>query len=127
MKTLKTLALIGASALAVSAVSTAAAQAQPYGGNGYGHRYEAPRYDARLTAAYVDRLDDRVLRSIRTGVVTWSQAHDLRRELSAVRPLAIRAESGRANPRQIQRLKFTLNRVEAATQRYASNDRRWRH
>jgi hypothetical protein len=126
MMTLKTMALIGASALAISAASTVTAQAQPWQGYGYGYGqgYDRGAYDtARLNTAYVDRLDDRVLRSIRTGAVSWREAHDLREQLSAVRPLAWRVQTGRANSWEVRRLEATLARVEAATSRYAENDR----
>jgi hypothetical protein len=133
MKTLKTMALIGASALAVSAVSTAAVQAQPYG---YGHQYEAQSYgyghqdraDFRLSTANIDRLNERIVAAARFGRISWGQARELRQELDAVRPLAWRAQTGRANGWEIRRLTTTVERVESVTTRYASNDRdRYRH
>ena len=48
MSRMKTIALIGASALAVSAVSTAAVQAQPWNHHGY-----AAYNTGRLTTSYV--------------------------------------------------------------------------
>lgn len=129
MKTLKTLALIGASALAVSAVSTAAAQAQPYGyGDGRYYQqdyrgYDRPVRDGRLTPAYLDRLDARVDAAARQHLMSWSQASDLARSLHVAKPWAEHAQSGYANRWEIQRLRATINRVEAATNRYAYNDR----
>ena len=120
MKTLKTLALIGASALAVSAVSTAAVQAQPYGGYGYGHREHV---DTRLSPANIDRLAARLDYLARARLINWNQAHHLKQDLMQVRPLAWRAENGRANSWEIRRLRDTIFRVEAESSRYASNDR----
>jgi len=129
MKTLKTLALIGASALAVSAVSTAAAQAQPYG---YGHSYQGQSYgyghrdrvDFRLSTANLDRLTARVDQLARSGAITRGWAITLQRDLASVRPIAWRAQNGRASGWEIRRLTDTVNRIDGQTQRYAYNDRR---
>jgi hypothetical protein len=131
MKTLKTLALIGASALAVSAVSTAAAQAQPWHGYGYGYgygygsaRYADSAYDSRrLTTGYVDRLDARVVDAARERLISWPEARDLRGALSDARTLAWRVQTGRADRWEVRRLDSALDRVEAAVSRYADNDR----
>ena len=63
MLKLKKIALIGASALAVSAASTVTAQAQPW--RDYGH----PAYNTgRLTTSYVDSLDWKITNAARNGV-----------------------------------------------------------
>jgi hypothetical protein len=121
MKTLKALALIGASALAVSAVSTAAAQAQPW--HDYGPARYAPASDARLTTGYVDRLDARVANAARERLISWQEARDLRGELRDARALAWRVQTGRADRWEVRRLGNSLGRVEAAVSRYAYNDR----
>jgi len=130
MKTLKTLALIGASALAVSALSTAAVQAQPYG-HAYGHRYEGQTYgyghrdrvDFRLSTANLDRLTARVDQLGRSGAISHGWAVTLQRELASVRPIAWRAQNGRAGGSEIRRLTDTVTRIDTQTQRYAYNDR----
>jgi hypothetical protein len=123
MKTLKTMALIGASALAVSAFSTAAVQAQPYGG--YRAGYDHQRFDSRLSTANIDRLTERVKDAARERVITWNTAYHLEQDLKAVRPIAWRAQNGRASAWEIQRLNNTVAQVEAQSRRYASNDRRY--
>lgn len=126
---LKNIALIGASALAMTAASTTIAQAQPW--HDYGRGYDQPRYeqrvDYRLTTANIDRLDARVGQAARYGQISWATASHLRYDLHQVRPLAWRAETGRANGWEIRRLSDTVNSVDAQTDRYASNDRYNRH
>jgi hypothetical protein len=126
MLKLKNIALIGASALAMTAASTTIAQAQPWHDHDRG--YDQPRYeqrvDSRLTTANIDRLDARVGQAARYGQISWAMASHMRQDLHAVRPLAWRAETGRANGWEIRRLSDTVNRVDAQTDRYAANDRR---
>lgn len=130
MKTFKTMALIGASALAVSAISTAAVQAQPWHGDRYGYDrdrdhdgYRGAYVDPRLTTANIDRLSSRLYAEARNGEMSWNQVYHLRADLNAVRPLAVRAQIGRANGWEIRRLSDTVTRVEAESSRYAANDR----
>ena len=79
MLMLKKMALIGASALAVSGVSAAAVQAQPWG-------YARPAYDSsRLTTSYVDSLDWRITNAAQRGVISWPQARNLRGQLRSAR------------------------------------------
>jgi hypothetical protein len=77
MLNLKKIALIGASALAVSAASTMTVQAQPWG-------YHGPAYDSRLTTSYVDGLDWKITNAAQRGVISWGEARDLRGELRSV-------------------------------------------
>jgi hypothetical protein len=112
------MALIGASALAVSAASTLSAQAQPWG-------YHRPAYDARLTTSYVDSLDWKITNAAQRGVISWSEARDLRGELRSVQPIAYRNQTGQAGPGEVRRLEMVVNRIESATSRYAYNDRRY--
>ncbi len=122
MRKLKMMALIGASALSVSAASTMTAQAQPWGYHG-----PAPAYDTRLTPTYVQNLDNRIVFLTRRGAMSFNEAHDLRADLRAVTSIAYRAQSGHASRWEVRRLQDTVNRVEAATSRYAYNDRHdWR-
>ncbi|MFL5296354.1 MAG: hypothetical protein ACJ798_08230 [Phenylobacterium sp.] len=125
MLKLKKIALIGASALAVSAVSTVAVQAQPW--NHYGYAQDT----GRLSPSNLDRLSWRITNAARNGAISWSEARDLRFQLRAVQPLAYRVETGQARPWEVRRLENTVSRIEAATSRYATNDRfrygeRWR-
>lgn len=122
MRKTKLLALIGASALAVSAASTMSAQAQPWGYHG------APAYDSRLNTSYVDSLDWKITNAAQRGVISWGQARELRGELRAVQPLAYRNQTGQARPWEVRRLENTVSRIEQMTNSYAYNDRRdWRH
>jgi hypothetical protein len=118
MRKFKMIALIGASALAFSAASTMTAQAQPYG-------YHGPAYDSRLNTSYVDSLDWKITNAARQGVISWNEARDLRGELRSVQPLAYRVQTGQARGWEVQRLRNVVNRIDAATTRYASNDRRY--
>ena len=118
MLKLKTMALIGASALAVSAASTVTAQAQPW------RDYGPAAYDTgRLTPTYVERLDWRITNAARNGAISWREARDLRDQLRSVQPIAYRVQTGQANRWEYRRLEATVNRIEAATSRYAYNDR----
>jgi len=118
MRKFKFIALIGASALAVSAASTVTAQAQPW-------RYHAVASDSRLTTSYVDSLDWKITNAAQRGLISWNEARDLRAELRSVQPLAYRNQTGQARPFEIRRLENTVSRIEAATSRYAANDRRY--
>jgi hypothetical protein len=120
MLRMKTIALIGASALAVSAVSTAAVQAQPWNHHGY-----AAYNTGRLTTSYVDSLDWKITNAAQRGMISWGEARELRSELRTVQPLAYRVQTGQARPWEVRRLETTVNRIEAATTRYAYNDRRY--
>ena len=118
MLKLKTMALIGASALAVSAASTMTAQAQPWFNHG-------PAYDSRLNTSYVDSLDRKITHAAQGGVISWDEARELRGELRSVQPLAYRVQTGQARGYEIQRLRSVVNRIDAETSRYAYNDRRY--
>ena len=118
MRKFKYMALIGASALAVSAASTLTAQAQPWG-------YHGPAYDSRLNTSYVDSLDWKITNAARNGVISWGEARDLRGQLRSVQPLAYRVQTGQARGYEVQRLRAVVNRIDAATNRYAYNDRRY--
>jgi hypothetical protein len=121
MLKLKNIALIGASALAVTAATTVTAQAQSW------HDHDRPSYerrvDYRLTTANIDRLDARVTEAARRGAMSWGWASGMRQQLRDVRPIAWRAQTGRANGWEIRRLSDTVNRIDAQTDRYAANDR----
>jgi hypothetical protein len=118
MRKFKMIALIGASALAVSAASTMTAQAQPWGHHG-------PAYDSRLNTSYVDSLDWKITNAAQRGMISWGQARELRGELRSVQPLAYRVQTGQARGWEVQRLRNVVDRIDAATTRYASNDRRY--
>lgn len=118
MRMFNKIVLIGASALAFSAASTVATQAQPW-------RYNAPAYDSRLNTSYVDSLDWRITNAAQRGVISWNEARDLRNDLRSVQPLAYRNQTGQARPWEVRRLENVVSRIESATSRYASNDRRY--
>ena len=63
MRKIKMFALIGASALALSATSTESAQAQPWG-------YHNQAYSGRLTTSYVDGLDWKITNAAQRGVIS---------------------------------------------------------
>ena len=121
MLKLKNIALIGASALAVTAATTMTAQAQPW--HDHGRPGYERRVDYRLTTANIDRLDARLVEAAHRGTMSWASATGLRRQLRDVRPIAFRAETGRANGWEVRRLSDTVNRIDAQTDRYAANDR----
>jgi len=112
MKTLNTLALIGASALSLTAAAAAPAMAQPWN--------YAPAYDAPLTTSYVDSLHWRIDDAVRDGRMSPMEARRLHAELRRVQPLTWRVETGRASNMEFARLSRTVNRVEAAVNRYAA-------
>jgi hypothetical protein len=118
MRKFKYIAVIGASALALSAASTMTAQAQPWA-----HYGQA--YDSRLNTSYVDSLDWKITNAARQGTISWGEARDLRGELRSVQPLAYRVQTGQARGYEVERLRAVVNRIDAATSRYAANDRRY--
>ena len=124
MTKLKTLGLIGASALALTAT---AATAQPYYGQHYGytggytHRYN----DSRLTTSYVDSLEWKINNAAREGRISWGEAHALLAQFRQVQPLAWRVQTGQANDWEYRRLSNTVARIEQAvnSSRYGYNNR----
>ena len=124
MTKLKTLGLIGASALALSAT---AVTAQPYYGQHYGytggytHRYN----DSRLNTSYVDSLEWKINNAAREGRISWGEARSLLAEFRQVQPLAWRVQTGQANDWEYRRLSNTVNRIEQAVNgsRYGYNNR----
>lgn len=112
MKTLNTLALIGASALSLTAAAAAPALAQPWN--------HAPAYGAPLTTSYVDSLHWRIDDAVRDGRMAPMEARRLHMELRRAQPLTWRVETGRASNMEFGRLNRTVNRVEAAVNRYAA-------
>jgi hypothetical protein len=121
MLKLKKIALIGASALALSAVTAVSTQAQPWRGH-------APVYGSdsgRLTTSYVDGLDFKITNAARYRVISWDEARDLRNQLHSVQTLAWKVQTGQANNWEYRRLDNTVSRIEAAINRYAANDRRY--
>ena len=116
MLTLRKIALIGASALAMSSVS-AVSQAQPWG-------YARPAYDVgRLNSSYVDSLDWKITNAAQRGVISWPEARDLRNQLRSVQNYAYRVQTRQASEWEYRRLNNVVTRIEAATTRYAANDR----
>src|SRR3954470_1574706 len=102
MLKLKNIAVIGASALAMTAATAVTAQAQPWnhyehsgygynGGNGY-HR-EA----GRLLAGNLDRLRARIERQTQRGIMPSGEARDLSNQLLAVRRMSWDIQNGKAN------------------------------
>jgi hypothetical protein len=128
MRKFKYMAVIGASALALSAASTMTAQAQPWAhyGRDYDNRaYDNRASDNRLNTSYVDSLDWKITNAAQRGVIGWGEARELRGELRSVQPLAYRVQTGQARGYEVERLRAVVNRIDAATSRYAYNDRRY--
>lgn len=114
MKTLKTLALIGASALALSAT---AASAQGYGrgyDRGYDHSHDRGYDRGQITSGYVDSLDWRISQAAQQRRISWQDARQLRYQLRQVQPLAYRVETGQARGWEQARLERTVHRIEMA-------------
>jgi hypothetical protein len=122
MTRLKTLGIIGASALALTTVAATPVLAQPWG---YAHRgndrsYDRS-YDRRLNSSYVDSLSWRIDDAARRGMISWGQARSLHAQLRQVQPIAYRVQTGRASNWEYRRLSNVVNRIEAATRSYAMN------
>ena len=112
MKTLKTLGLIGASVVGLSAAAAAPATAQPWVANRV--------HDAPLTSDYVDSLHWRIDDAARDGRISWVEARRLHADLRRVQPLTWRVETGRASNMEFVRLNRTVDRIEARLNRYAA-------
>lgn len=120
MTTLRTLAAIGAATLMTTGAMATAASAQPW----RDHDYAGRNYDSRLTSSYVDSLEWKINNAAAERRISYGEARQLLGELRQIQgPLVYRVETGRASNWEIRRLSATVNRIEAATQRYASNDR----
>lgn len=134
MTKLKTIAAIAASTLALGGAAVATtAQAQPwnpgysdYHGYDRGDRAYDHHIDSRLTVQYINGLDWKIDRAARQGLISWRDARDLRAQLQDMKPIAWRAQTGRARPWEINRLERFVNRVDSLTNGYAYNTRRWR-
>jgi len=125
MTKLKTLAAVAASTMALAGLASTAAQAQPWNhGHNYAQRYE--NRDSRLTTSYVDGLDWKINNAAQYGRISWNEARNLRGQLQQMKPVAWRVQTGQARPWEVNRLEQFVNRVDALTQGYASNNRRWR-
>jgi hypothetical protein len=120
MKSMKTIGLIGASALALTAVSAAPSLAQPWRAPAYDHGYDRS-YDRRIDSSYVDSLDWRITNAARQGMISWQDARAMRADLRQVQPIAYRVQTGRASNWEYRRLMRVVNRIEAATRTYAVN------
>jgi hypothetical protein len=120
MKTLKTIALISASALAFTAVSAAPTLAQPWRAPSYDRGYDRS-YDRHIDTAYVDSLNWKITNAARTGVISWQDARAMRADLRQVQPIAYRVQTGQASDWEYRRLMRVVNRIEGATRTYAAN------
>jgi hypothetical protein len=123
MKNLKITTAVAAATLALSGLAATTATAQPW--RDY-DRHE--QYSGNLTTSYVDSLEWRIRNAADEGRISWGQARQLQRDLSAVQPLAWRVQTGQASQWEYRRLSNVVNRIEAATNNYPrySDNRRWR-
>ena len=123
MNKLKIMTAAGAATLmAVGAMATSAsAQPSRYYDRDYGVTYET--YGNRLTTSYVDSLEWKIDNAARNRVISWGEARNLKAELRQIQPLAYRVQTGQASRWEVRRLNAGVNRIEAATTRYAYNDR----
>ena len=120
MTKLKVLAAIGAATLMTTGAMATAASAQPW----REHDYAGRSYEGRLTSSYVDSLEWKINNAAQERRISWGEARQLRAELRQIQgPMIYRVETGRASNWEIRRVSMTVNRIEAATQRYANNGR----
>lgn len=108
MKMLKTLSIVGASALALGAVTATPTAAQPW-------RAPHVTYERPLTTSYVDSLNWRIDNATRMGEISPRQARDLHMQLRQVQRIAWRVESGQASRWEYNRLANVVNRIERMT------------
>ncbi|HEV2530178.1 hypothetical protein [Phenylobacterium sp.] len=133
MTKLKKIAAIAVSTLALGGAAVTAAQAQPWNNYDRDHGYQNRGYenrgynnDSRLTTSYVDGLDWKIQTAAQYHRISWRDARDLRGQLQAMKPIAWRVQTGQARPWEVSRLEQFVNRVDALTNGYAQNNRRWR-
>ncbi|MCR5879808.1 hypothetical protein [Phenylobacterium sp. J367] len=118
-KMMKTLAGVAALSLSAAALAPAAASAQPWrGGYDQGERFTG-RYDA---------LEWQLRQAADQGRIPHRQADVLLRQWRVNQPLAWRVETGRASPRERDRVLRTMDRIETAldhSERYSRYDDRY--
>lgn len=95
---------------------------------GYGHREYRGEGRAsagrNLTSSYVDSLEWRINNAAQEGRLPRYEARRLISELRQIQgPAIYRVENGRASAWEIRRVSNVVERIEAATQGYASNRR----
>jgi hypothetical protein len=100
----KILLSIAATAALTAAVAPAAAQ--PYGRHG--------GYSSNLSTSYVDSLDWKITNAAQERRISWGEARNLKSELSQVKPIAWRVQTGEARGWERQRLEQAVSRIEQA-------------
>jgi hypothetical protein len=120
MTKFKTIAAIAVSAVAIGGVAVSTADAQPWRQGHYS--------DSHLSTSYVDGLQWKINNAARQGLISWSEARDLRAQLRSVQPIAYRVQNGEARPWEVQRLETVVDRIDSLTSGYAYNTNRpyWR-
>jgi hypothetical protein len=116
MTKLKTIAAIAASAVAIGGAAVSTADAQPWRQGYYS--------DGRLSTSYVDGLQWKINNAARQGLISWSEARDLRAQLRSVQPIAYRAQNGQARRWEVNRLAAVVDRIDSLTSGYAYNTSR---
>lgn len=122
--------LLSLAATAALATAAAPAAAQTWGGydgrDDYRQSYGQDRsYAGRQnTTAYVDSLSWKIDNAVQQRRISWQEARQLKNELRQIQPLAWRVQTGQARRGEVQRLQWTVNRIESALNRYARDDRR---
>jgi hypothetical protein len=134
MTKFKFMAALGAASLITTGAMTGVAAAQTWRDHGsYGDYRNDNRGDYRdngwrggshrqLNTAYVDSLEWRINHAAQQRQISWGEARELMREYKAVQPIAWRVETGQASRWEYQRLSRVVDRIEAATNRYARNE-----
>ncbi|WP_395671882.1 hypothetical protein [Phenylobacterium sp.] len=113
--------LLALAATAAVAATAAPAAAQNWRGD-YGRGYAEGQ---RFTGRY-DALEWQLRNAADEGRINRGEARELLNMWRVNQPLAWRVETGRASPREHQRVMTTMNRIERAldrSQRYSRNER----
>ena len=133
------LGLTAAAALAAAIAGPAAAQswndgrapayAQPYGGQGYaqpyGQAYGWDRDNRRddVSQRSLEGLAWRIDSAARDGRISRGQARQLRDDLRQLQRVARRVETGQADGRERQQVRWSAQRIETALNGYGQGGR----
>ena len=134
---MKTILLSLTAAAAIAAAAGPAAAQDWRGQSDYGQRYDqrdgygrqdygrgVQGYGRDLSTSYVDSLDWKITNAERNRVISRAEARQLRAEFRQVQGIGWKVQTGQASRWERQRLEQTVDRIEAAVNRYAANERR---
>jgi hypothetical protein len=100
-------------ALAAAALAAAPASAQYHGGRHHGWHQRGPsRHAVGELLRQLDRIDLRILRSDRRGIISPREALGLRREAAHVRGRLHRASRNGLSAREFADIRAQINRLE---------------